>query len=143
PMLALANHIMHGTASFISWGAMKLGHGSHYAPVQQNYGDHDRLFEGNPLTNDFERFKIIDNYFTAYPEMTVGGVTWEWLHAAIKSMHIIQRRANLEQLAMPVLTLTGSKDHVTPPNENARHLKWLTRAENHIIHGGLHDIMNE
>jgi lysophospholipase len=143
PMLALAGHMTHGAANLISWGALKLGRGSDYASMQHDYDEQDRLFAGNPLTNDAERFSIIEKYFTAYPEMTVGGVSWEWLHAAIKSMHVVQRRHNLERIAAPVLVLTGSKDRVTPPAENARYLKFLPKAEAISIAGGLHDLMNE
>jgi len=143
PMLALAGSFAHASAHFLSWTSSKLGYGTDYAPLQHDYNDDDRAFAGNPLTHDPDRFTIIDRYFTAYPELAVGGVTWEWLHAAVKSMELTQRRSRLERIACPVLAMTGSEDIVTPAEETARSLKMIPKAETIIIPGARHDLMNE
>lgn len=143
PMLALSGGFAHTAANFISWGLLKLGHGEDYAPMQHDYDAQDRDFASNPLTHDPVRFRIIEDYFAAWPELTVGGVTWEWLHAALKSMHEVQRHGALERVKTPVLTLTGSEDHVTPPAEIGRYLKLLPQGENLIVPGAMHDLLNE
>jgi lysophospholipase len=143
PMLALAGGLAHTTVHALSWSAIKLGYGDDYASAQHDYNQQDKLFTGNPLTHDPARFTILEKYFKAYPDMVVGGVTWEWLHAATKSMQITQRRPLLEQIKIPVLTLTGSRDRVTPFVEMQRYLDIIPHAENVIIPGALHDIMGE
>jgi lysophospholipase len=143
PMLALAGSFAHASANFISWSSGKLGYGQDYAPMQHDYNEEDRAFAGNPLSHDPDRFAIIEKYFSAHPDMAVGGVTWDWLHAAIKSMFMAQRRHKLEYVAQPVLTIIGSEDRVTPPDESARYLKLMPKAETVIIPGSRHDIMNE
>jgi lysophospholipase len=143
PMFALAGHVAHGTSNLISWGMMKIGHATDYAAVQHDYGEHERRFDKNPLSHDPARFSIMEKYFMTYPDMVVGGVTWGWLHAATKSMHFVQQRENLERVTLPVLTILGSKDRVTPPGENKRYLAFLPNAEHVQIDGALHDVMNE
>lgn len=143
PMLALAGPMAHASASFLSWGSSKLGYGEDYAPMQHDYNDEDRAFAGNPLTHDPDRFPIIEKYFTAYPDLAVGGVTWDWLHAAIKSMYAAQRRIRLERISVPVLAIVGNEDRVTPPDEIIRTLKMIPKAETILIPGSRHDVMNE
>jgi lysophospholipase len=143
PMLALAGPAAHASASFLSWGSSKLGYGEDYAPMQHDFNDEDRAFAGNPLTHDPDRFPIIEKYFSAYPDLTVGGVTWDWMQAAIKSMYGAQRRFRLERIAVPVLAIVGNEDRVTPPDEIIRYLKMIPKAETILIPGSRHDVMNE
>ena len=143
PMMALAGHLVHASAHALCWGAIKLGYGTDYAPMQHDYNAEDAAFDINPLTQDRQRFRIIEDYFAAHPKLTVGGVTWGWLDAAIKSMQFTQTAFRLEGIQLPVLTLSGSEDRVTPVAEISRHLRKIPGIETHLITGGLHDIMNE
>lgn len=143
PMMALAGPLAHASASLLSWSSSKLGYGEDYAPMQHDYNDDDRAFANNPLTHDPERFALIDRYFTAYPDMVVGGVTWDWLQASIKSMYHAQRRHRLERIKTPILAIVGNEDRVTPPDEIIRFLKMMPQAETILIPGSRHDVMNE
>lgn len=143
PMLALAGPLAHASANLFSWSSSKLGYGEDYTPIQHDYNDDDRAFAGNPLTHDPERFAIIEKYFAAYPDLVVGGVTWDWMQAAIKSMYGAQRRMRLESIAAPILAIIGNEDRVTPPDEIIRYLKVLPQAETVLIPGSRHDVMNE
>jgi len=143
PMLALASLPVHGVAQAAAWLSSKFGHGEEYAAGQHDYDDRDSRFPGNPLSQDEQRFGIMERYFTSQPDMTVGGVTWGWLLAALRSMHQLQRPSALKRIGCPVLAITGGRDGVTPPHELAHYLKYVPRAENIVIPGALHDIMNE
>lgn len=143
PMMALSGPVAHASANFLSWGSIKLGYGAEYAPMQHDYNDEDRAFAGNPLTHDPERFSIIEKYFTAYPDLIVGGVTWDWVHGAIKSMYATERRSRLERIHIPVLALVGNEDRVTPADEIIRYLKMLPKTETILVPGARHDILNE
>ena len=143
PMMALAGSLIHASAHALCWGAIKLGFAREYAPLQHDYNAEDAAFFGNPLSHDPQRFKIIEDYFAAHPQLTVGGITWGWLDAAIKSMQVTQASHHLEAVKIPVMTITGSDDRVTPVAEISRHLGKMPQAENHVITGGFHDIMNE
>lgn len=143
PMLALASLPVHAVARSLSWTSVRLGHGTDYAPAQHDYGPQDRTFHHNPLTHDETRFALMERYFAAYPDMTVGGVTWAWLDAALKSMHDMQHRHYFERFTLPLLAITGGADRVTPPPELERILKRIPKAQSKVIPHALHDIMNE
>jgi lysophospholipase len=85
----------------------------------------------------------MEQYFNAHPDLTVGGVTWGWLDAALISMHKLQQKNYFETLKLPLLTITGGADHVTPPNELSHVIKRIPGAKHVIIPDARHDIMNE
>lgn len=144
PMLALAGVPAHLTAHAITWVGVRLfGHADDYAPTQHDYSGEDKAFTNNPLTQDRERFEIIDHYFTAHPDLTVGGVTWGWMLAALRSMHTAHARHYLAAIDIPVLAIVGDQDTVTPGGEITRYLNHIPRMQSHIIKGARHDIMNE
>lgn len=143
PMLALGSRAAHAIAGVASRLMLKVGRGEHYGPWQHDYDWRDRIFLGNPLTHDRTRFALMPEYFKARPELMVGGVTWAWLSSALKSMRGMRRAHYLEQVAAPVLAITGSRDRVTPARELARYMPSLPRVTNIVIPGARHDVMNE
>ncbi|MDR3449353.1 MAG: alpha/beta hydrolase [Alphaproteobacteria bacterium] len=144
PMLALAGIPAHLVAHGISWLTVRLlGHPADYAPMQHDFDASDREFAHNPLTHDPARFLIIENYFTAHPELTVGGVSWAWLLAALRSMHVTHARHYLTHIEVPVLGLVGGEDRVTPAKEIAPYLNYIPRMRTHIVADSKHDILNE
>jgi len=143
PMLALTLHTMQRVAQTLCRIAVHTGYGEGYAPGQHDYNEQDRLFTGNPLTHDAQRYTIIERYFTGVPEMMVGGVTWQWLYAALHSMHKTEAPEYLAAIKTPVLTIIGDKDHVTPAAQLVQCLKSLPNSETVILPGALHDVMNE
>jgi lysophospholipase len=140
PMLAL------GLPRFLEklcGAVVKLGFGEAYAPWQHDYNDGDRRFRGNVLSQDPLRFAVMEKYFNAQPEMMVGGVSWSWLYAALKSIVAAQKPGYLDRIETPTLVLVGSKDIVTPPSAFRRLFKSLSQIEDHTILGAKHDLMNE
>jgi lysophospholipase len=143
PMLALAPPLAHGIARSLCTVALRIGKDDDYTLAQHDYDDSDRAFLHNPLTRDPDRFAIIQNYFDAFPDMVVGGVTWRWLQAALHSMHIIQKPDYLRAVRTPLLALAGSHDYVTPARQLARHIAHVPQAEFISLEGARHDVMNE
>jgi lysophospholipase len=143
PMLGLSALPVQGLAQAISWMQVKWGHLTDYAGIQHDYDARNRIFQGNPLTQDPERFAIIERYFAAHPDMVVGGVTWGWMLAALRSLHIAQEPDYLPRINIPVLSLIGGKDRVTPAIELQRYLRLIPQAETVVIPGARHDVMNE
>ncbi|MDE2029814.1 MAG: alpha/beta hydrolase [Alphaproteobacteria bacterium] len=144
PMLALSSLPAHALAHGVSWLSVHvLGHATEYAPMQHDFDARDCTFEDNVLTQDPERFPIIENYFKAHPDLTVGGVTWGWLLASMYSMHIAHRHGYLANIDIPVLALVGDRDKVTPVKETGPYLNEIPRVRTHIIANARHDLMNE
>jgi lysophospholipase len=143
PMLDLADFHPH-LVQTMGWVMAHTGHATDYPPkVGYDYGQLDTTFHDNFLTNDPERFKIIQNYFNAYPDMVVGGVTWTWLLAAVKSLHTLQDRTYLSRINIPVLTLIGDQDRITPLDLNTVQIIKIPRAQIHVLKGARHDVLNE
>ncbi len=143
PMLALGPRWAHIVTRGVCKLALKLGKSEDYGPFQHDYGPKERAFHDNRLTHDPKRFSVMESYFGAYPDLTVGGVTWGWLHAALESMREGNGPDALARAATPILTITGEKDGVTPAFALRRYLDALPRATNVFIPGAWHDVMNE
>lgn len=143
PMLAIGPRSAHATALGFGRIAVALGRGKSYGPGQHDYGPLEREFANNPLTHDRERFNIIQNYFDAFPDMATGGVTWEWLLAALRSMRDMRNGPCLGRITLPVLAMTGGQDRVTPALELERYLPQLPQGKSIIIPNARHDLLNE
>ena len=151
PMLAIGNvqtHLGYQAAQTFMHGLSWMSgfrHATDYASMleQQDYGGKDTVFENNPLTQDPKRFPIIENYFTEYPDMKVGGVTWGWMLAAIRSMEKMHSWDYLSRINIPVLSLVGGHDRVTPAAEINRHLNRIDRVRAYTLANARHDLLNE
>ena len=144
PMLALAGMSAHLAAYGVTWASVRLfGKVTDYAPMQHDFNEEDCYFATNPLTQDASRFPVFENYFAAHPALTVGGVTWGWLLAALKSMQTAHAQPYLSRIPIPVLALVGAQDYVTPADEIARYLNHIPRVRTHVIAHSRHDILNE
>ena len=73
----------------------------------------------------------------------MGGVTWGWLNAAVESMSLCRTPGYLSRIKIPVLSLVGDKDIVTPADEIGRYLKRIPNIQTVTIHGSRHDVLNE
>ncbi|MGB9152104.1 MAG: alpha/beta hydrolase [Alphaproteobacteria bacterium] len=144
PMLAIASMPAQMVAHVISW-ACAFGHAANYAtPTQHDYGGgKDLVFADNLLTQDPARFPIIENYFKAHPDLTVGGVTWGWVLAALRSMEKAHAWDYLARIDVPVMSLVGGLDRVTPAAEICGYLNRIPRVRTHVIPNARHDLLNE
>jgi lysophospholipase len=143
PMLAISNTLTHLLAHVVSWAAT-MGNATHYALGQHNFGEgNDLIFENNVLTQDPLRFPMLENYFTAHPDLTVGGVTWGWLWAALRSMDRAHAWGYLQSIDVPVLALVGERDQVTPASQIAQYMNRMPRVQSHIIPNARHDLLTE
>jgi lysophospholipase len=144
PMLALSGMGAQMAGYGLCWTSVSLlGNNTSYVPMQHDFGGDDLIFENNPLTQDEERFRLLANYFLAHPKLAAGGVTWGWLLAALSSMNTTQTWPYLAGVDVPVLSLTGDDDPVTPPSEITPFLNMIPRVRTHVIPGARHDLLNE
>ncbi|MDF2178696.1 alpha/beta fold hydrolase [Aliiglaciecola sp. CAU 1673] len=72
-------------------------------------------FALNQLTHSPVRYKIFREEYDKEPKLKLGGVTFQWLSAAIKAMDKIEQQAH--RLKVPVLVLQAGADLVV---DNAR-----------------------
>jgi len=144
PMAAFSGMAAQMLTYGLGWiSAHLLDHDTHYAPMQHDFGGNDLVFENNPLTHDEARFRLMENYFAAHPDLVTGGVTWGWMLAALRSMSKANTWPYLAAVDIPVLCLTGDQDVVTPYAENLPYLNMLPRVRTRIVTGARHDLLSE
>ena len=144
PMVALSGMHSQMAAYGVTWlGASLFDQATSYLPSHHDYNDEDKVFPANPLTQDELRFRMIENYFAAHPDLKVGGFTWGWMLAALKSMHRMHERHYLASITVPVLALTAELDRITPVKESVGHLNMIPHVRTHVIKGARHDVLNE
>lgn len=73
-------------------------------------------FDGNPLTSDEARFARNRALIDAAPHLLLGAPTIGWLHAAYRSMAMLNRPAYAEQLKVPLLIGIAGKDVIVDPS---------------------------
>ena len=90
----------------------RLGLGYLYAPGQ---GDLDRAlarFETNPLTSCIEHFTRYASLLDAQPALGLGGVTWAWLAASLRSMRLMRTPGLIESIDVPVLICRSGVERI-------------------------------
>ncbi len=144
PMTAFSGMAAQMMTYGLSWISTHLfDNGTNYAPMQHDFGGNDLVFENNPLTHDEARFRLMENYFAAHPELVTGGVTWGWMLAALKSMSKANTWPYLANIDIPVLCLTGDQDIVTPYTETMPFLNMIPHVRTRVITGARHDLLSE
>lgn len=144
PMLAFSGMAAQMATYGLSWASVRIfSHETSYAAAQHDFDEDDCQFANNFLTQDENRFRITEKYFKAHPDLAMGGVTWGWMLAALRSMNETHAWPYLARIEVPILGLVGAMDTITPPSEIAPFLNQIPRMRTHIITGALHDIMNE
>jgi len=90
-------------AHSMAWIASRIGFAKHYTIGGGPYNPNKEPFEGNVLTSDPIRYQVRNDYFEAYPELRVGGVTFGWLDAAFSSVKILNAERYLKTIQTPIL----------------------------------------
>jgi len=87
PMLGLGlSPFMSAAARIVSKLAVMTGFGARYAQGCDDRSGPERGFEGNVLTHDAVRFAQHEKMLAEYPDLTLGGTTYAWLHAGYREM---------------------------------------------------------
>ena len=142
PMLALpVPSLLYGPLLALSAAAIGLGFGEHYTPSEERFDPDRWIFEGNHLTHDGQRFRLIPACFAARPELALGGITFGWLHAALGA--IVRVRGELHQTQVPVLVLNGGQDHVVLSHELSAWAHHIPNVTEKIYPAARHVVMME
>ena len=123
--------------------AMALGMAERYAPGQRDPGPQVCRFEGNRLTSCPERFAAWRELTTAHSELTIGGVTWGWLDAALRSIDLTRRPELLARVRAPTLLLLAEGEGVVSNAAIEEFATRLPRAELFRLPDALHDLLWE
>nr|WP_136251443.1 alpha/beta fold hydrolase [Ningiella ruwaisensis] len=98
-------------------------------------------FEENKLTSSKVRYKIFKQWFAKNKEAQLGGVTFQWLNAALNAMDEIEKQA--DKIQIPTLILQASKDRIVDNQSMTRVINKMPNATKLEIVGSEHEILFE
>lgn len=125
--------------------ACKLGLSESYALGQGNW-------RGDPLsrealraflTSDKTRFHDEDWQLARMPELKLGGVTWGWLRAALKSSDRLESAGFAERISTPTRFVLAGADKVVDNEATRRFAARMPQADVVEVGGSRHELMRE
>jgi lysophospholipase len=128
-------------ARFISRAANKTGFNRAY--VFGSGGDTDEKFKGNNLTSDPVRFMATAQTIAENPDLAIGGVTYGWLSAALKSIGILRKPGFAEQISTPILLISAGEDRIVSIKAQKKICSLLPNCSYIEIPGARHEILRE
>ena len=128
-------------ARFISRAANKAGFNGSY--VFGSGIDTDEKFEGNNLTSDPVRFMATVQTIAENPDLALGGVTYGWLSAALKSIDILRNPGFAEQIRTPILLISAGEDRIVSNTAQKKICSLLPNCKFMEIPGARHEILRE
>ena len=146
PMIGLLNRGRRPpplTALWVRLACLLPGQARRYSPGTQRAFDPLKPFEGNRLTQCPTRYASDMALVQAQPELAVGGVSWGWVRAALRSNRALLRPRTLARITMPVLVVLAGSDTVVD-NRAARRLALaLPQGRLLEITGARHELLRE
>lgn len=129
--------------SYIALGNT-LGFGQAYATPNRNWGAIERSDQFRQLlTHDKEHFARDIQLIKDNPGLALGGVTFGWLAAALRSCDEIQRRGYGVNLTTPILIAQASEDVVVDNGSMTYLAEQVDAITLKVIKGASHEIMRE
>lgn len=98
-------------------------------------------FSQNKLTQSPIRYQVFRKLYTETPSLQLGGVTFNWLKAALSAMDDIEQR--IGNLDLPCLVLSAGADKVVDNRRQKRVAKKLPNATFKTIPGARHELLIE
>ncbi len=123
--------------------AIRLGAGRAYAPGQGDLDLDRRRFDGNRLTSCPERYARLRRHLEMSPELALGGVTYGWLGAALRSIALTRRRGYLEAIATPVLVCQAGCERIVSNRAETAAVRRLPRGRLAVFPEARHEILHE
>ncbi|AUH63238.1 alpha/beta fold hydrolase [Paracoccus zhejiangensis] len=101
----------HGVALGMAYLAGRLGHGGRAAPGSGAAGTYllDESFSANLLTHDAPTWARLVCEAAAWPELTIGGASFDWV---AKALNECTRLAGLDSPGCPVLITLGDGEKI-------------------------------
>lgn len=126
-------------ARAVAEAACALGLGRAYAFGARDYDPKRVRFQGNKLTHDRRRFFDQHAWIARRPRLAVGGPTFAWMRAALRSIRATERRGFARGIHIPVLAMAAEQERVVSLAATQR----LARAVPQGAYIGLADARHE
>jgi len=142
PMIDIfGSTLSRGFAKFITRIAMKTGFSHSYTIGSRD--DMDEKFKGNDLTSDFERFTDTKKAIKINPNLALGGATYGWLSATLKSTDILTQPGFSAKITTPILMVIAGNDKIVSIKAQKKICTMLPNCRFKEIPGARHEIFKE
>jgi lysophospholipase len=122
---------------------VRRGGARRYAPGQRAFRIERLRFEGNPLTSCPVRYARLRAQLDARPELAVGGATWGWFAASLRSIARSRAPGYPEAIRTPLLLLAAGEERVICNRSIERLGGRLPNATLRTFAGARHDLLLE
>lgn len=114
-----------------------------YAFGQKDWSTIIGQHTGKTLTHDTARSQLHPYWFSENPELSCGGVTWGWLHAAVQSCKTIAKSLPPADTFPPTTILCAGYDVLVSNRSSKKIAAKIPQATLHTIKGAYHEIFME
>lgn len=130
-------------ARFLGRTVVRLGAGRRYAPGQRDFRIELCRYERNPLTSCPVRFQVYRDLVAGRPELTLGGATWGWLDASLRSMARTRLPGYLESIGTPILLCAAGNERVVSNRSIELFARRLPKARLRFFPDARHELLIE
>ncbi len=120
-----------------------MGFADLQAPGERHHLPSLRRFEGNALTSDPERFRVLPELVKSNPLLERRGATYRWVRSAFTSIAKLNARGIPESIDVPVTILIGDDDRIVDADAAKRFARRLPNGRLQLLKGARHEIMME
>jgi lysophospholipase len=120
-----------------------MGAGSRYAPGQRDFDLRRLAYERNRLTTCPERFADLQRRVEATPELAIGGVTYHWLAASLRSIELIHGPGFPESVRLPILVCQAGDERLVCNGSIAAIARRLPQGRLLVFPEARHELMRE
>jgi lysophospholipase len=127
----------------LCWLLPKIGLGRLFLPGQNKRPLTPQSFPGNNLTSDQRRFLLSTKTLAEQPDLGVGGPTFSWLHAALRSIDRMNVESAKAVFRAPILVVMAGRDRVVDNEGIRRFCARATGVSLAVIPEASHEILFE
>jgi lysophospholipase len=130
-------------ARMLCAAAIRLGSATRYAPGQRDFALDRYVFARNRLTSSRERYAALRQCVAATPELALGGVTYGWLGAALRSLALTRRTGYLETIKTPILICQAGAERIVSNRAQVEAVRRLPNGRLIVFPGARHELLLE
>ncbi len=121
----------------------RLGLTTRYLPGGGDYAAKNRVFEGNVLTQDRDRFDRFTAQVEADPRLELGSPTFGWVKQAIRSLDAIHAEGFAESIETPIRVCSAARDTLVSAEAHRRVAERLPNGRLVVVPDAKHEILME
>jgi lysophospholipase len=130
-------------APLLAGVGLGMGLGTRAVPSWGSHNPDRAVFQDNPLTSDRGRFEREAALIAAHPELGLGGVTFAWLAASLRSMELLMAPGFAEAIDLPVLCIGAGGDRIVSVGAQQRFCMRLPQGLFVCLEQARHEILQE